>query len=189
MLGQYSTVLIWYYVLPINIFAFTSLCHSDACLLFELKRFIISIFNFIVLITWILTFSSILPFKGILLPSNYSKWPALILNIFSGIIRYFITGSPYAPAQENQSIIKEVYIIYIRVESIVISSILTIILAFFKNIYDSVGPIYEDQFYQLIGQGNEYANNFPIIFSFLLNYALPCIIPSALFMYSLHYYT
>lgn len=129
----------------------------------KLKAFFTLNIKFAIFITWFLSHFLVLPFHEILYTSNFRINIFLILQVFFGILGGLIQELPETSNKKRQrfSVAYQRYLIF---ESIVFITVLTLIICFFKNVYESLGPVYEDIFLKLIAQGKEYKNAYEIIF-------------------------
>lgn len=104
------------------------------------------------------------------------------LTIFSILIifyNYFVQTNKYTLTSSSK------FQFYYNFQVIVFTFLATPIIAFFKELYETSGTVYPDEFITIVGQGGEYKNNYVILGAFFLKHFVD-FIPSFLFVFAMY---
>ncbi|EAY05418.1 Sulfatase family protein [Trichomonas vaginalis G3] len=122
----------------------------------------------------------IYPFNLVFQPKSFSSSAFLFLQLFSAVIGVCVREDKRLD-MFSMKFSKNLYKKYIICESSIFIFLLTLFIAFVKNIYESVGPMYEDIFFKLIEQSSTYSENYGVFITYIKKYLLSNFISSLLF--------
>ena len=148
------------------------------------KKILTNIIKITVSITWIISFFFIKSFNTVFsakLQKNEFLYVIPIFTALYGIYIRSINGSSHKIVT-----LTPLYNFYLIFETVAFVIIFTLLSAFFKNIYETLGPVQEDIFMMLLEQRKTYKSNNVIFVTFFKKYALTCFLPS--FAFTIHYY-
>ena len=145
-----------------------------------LQKIITNSIKLAIFITWVLSFFIIVPFKQIFTARLFNSKFFFLLQFISAFSGLYIKEYDLENNVDNNGL--HYYKYLLNFETIIFVTILSLISAFMKNIYETIGPIYEDIFIKLIDQGKTYKDNYVLIFTYFKKYTLTCFIPSIAFM-------